>query len=38
MKSSTGKSQRKMNHKQQNENTLNSLPCATMLDEMKDEG
>ena len=38
MKSSTGKSQRKMNYTQQNENSLNSLTSATMLDEMKDEG
>ena len=30
------KSQRKMNYTRQNENSLGSLACVTMLDEMKD--
>ena len=41
MKSSTAKlrtSQRKTNCTGQNENSLNSLACVTMLNEMKDAG
>ena len=41
MKSSTvklRKSQRKTNYTLQNEESLDSLVCVTMLDEMKDAG
>ena len=34
----TCKSQRKMNYTRQNQNSLDSLACVTMLDEMKDSG